>query len=154
LIFLAAVSVNVMVKAIPLLLLSWPAVASPNELSPTPHHVHGQPITPSALSGPHTFPLQTPTLERLHTPIQCNRFSTLRASRRTTARFPSAAFSSDLDTTHALPAETETTPYLSASPITGSRLPTIATTSDRNRPSTNLGRACSATNDGERIFKR
>jgi hypothetical protein len=44
--------------------------------------------------------------------------------------------------------------YLSASPITGSMLPTIATTSDRKRPSTNLGTACSATNDGERIFKR
>ncbi len=44
--------------------------------------------------------------------------------------------------------------YLSASPITGSRLPRIATTSDRKRPSTNLGRACNATKEGERIFNR
>src|SRR4029450_11471728 len=51
-IFLAAVSVNVMVKAIPLLLLSRPALALLDELSPTPRHVHAQQITPSAPGAP------------------------------------------------------------------------------------------------------
>jgi hypothetical protein len=96
-IFLAAVSVNVIVKAIPLLLFSRPAVASLNDLSPTPPRIHAQPITPSALGAPHTF----------HLPATNTR-STLypSGSRRPAMQAPPSAVSlSSLGSTHAFPVE-------------------------------------------------